>query len=146
MQRDLSDKASRRSQAYIAASEGRSLEILREFWREEGVSPMDNRGDTILHFLAIHGNLAGFEILYSNLSIKDLETRNSNGDTPLHEAAKFGKKDVVEMILKKEKDLVFVRNNLGELEAELEAQILAGFYQTNSVTFAQIVYLCYEIC
>ncbi|KAH0637577.1 hypothetical protein KY290_037925 [Solanum tuberosum] len=114
MQRDLSDKASRRSQAYIAASEGRSLEILREFWREEGVSPMDNRGDTILHFLAIHGNLAGFEILYSNLSIKDLETRNSNGDTPLHEAAKFGKKDVVEMILKKEKDLVFVRNNLGE--------------------------------
>ncbi|KAH0634497.1 hypothetical protein KY284_037283 [Solanum tuberosum] len=114
MQRDLSDKASRRSQAYIAASEGRSLEILREFWREEGVSPMDNRGDTILHFLAIHGNLAGFEILYSNLSIKDLETRNSNGDTPLHEAAKFGKKNVVEMILKKEKDLVFVRNNLGE--------------------------------
>ncbi|KAK4732950.1 hypothetical protein R3W88_025938 [Solanum pinnatisectum] len=114
MQRDLSDKASRRSEAYRAASGGRSLEILCEFWREEGVAPMDNRGDTILHFLAIHGNLAGFEILDPDLSIKDLETRNSNGDTPLHEAAKFGKKEVVEMILKKEKDLVFVRNNLGE--------------------------------
>ncbi|TMW94282.1 hypothetical protein EJD97_010487 [Solanum chilense] len=114
MQKDLNEKASRRSEAYVAASAGRSFEILREFWREEGVAPMDNRGDTILHFLAIHGNLAGFEILNSNLSIKDLETTNSNGDTPLHEAAKFGKKDVVEMILKKEKDLIFVRNNLGE--------------------------------
>lgn len=139
MQKDLSDKASRRSEAYVAASRRSSLEIIREFWREEGVAPMDNRGDTILHFLAIHGNLAGFEILDPDLSIEDLETTNSNGDTPLHEAAKFGKKDVVEMILKKEKDLIFVRNNLGKLGAELEAQIRARFFQTNSVTFVQIV-------
>ncbi|XP_055813980.1 uncharacterized protein LOC129883354 [Solanum dulcamara] len=114
MQSDLSDKASRRSEAYRAASGGRSLKILADFWREEGVTPMDNRGDTILHFLAIHGNLAGFEILDPNLSIKDLEFRNNSGDTPLHEAAKFGKKEVVEMILKKDNDLVFARNNLGE--------------------------------
>lgn len=113
MQRDLSDKASRRSEAYRAASGGRSPEILRDFWREEGVTPMDNRGDTILHVLAIHGNVAGFEILDPHLRIKDLEIRNNSGDTPLHEAAKFGKKDVVELILKKEKDLVLVRNNLG---------------------------------
>ncbi|MCE0481063.1 hypothetical protein HAX54_038460 [Datura stramonium] len=114
MQRDLIDKASRRSEAYRATPGGRSLEILRDFWREEGVTPIDNRGDTILHFLAIHGNVAGFEILDPNLSIKDLEIKNNSGDTPLHEAARFGKKNVVEMILRIEKNLVFVKNNLGE--------------------------------
>ncbi|KAJ8530800.1 hypothetical protein K7X08_023681 [Anisodus acutangulus] len=114
MQIDLSDKACRRSQAYRAVSGGRSLEMLRDFWREEGVTPLDNRGDTILHFLATHGNVAGFKILDPNLSIKDLEIRNNSEDTPLHEAGRFGKKNVVEMILRIEKNLVFVKNKLGE--------------------------------
>ncbi|CAN4120918.1 unnamed protein product [Withania somnifera] len=116
MQRNLSAKASRRSQAYIATSGGRSLEILRDVWREEGATPIDNRGDTILHFLAMHGNLEGFKILDpSFLSIiKDLEIRNNSGDTPLHEAARFGKREVVEMILRIEKNLVLLKNNLGE--------------------------------
>ncbi|KAK4356783.1 hypothetical protein RND71_022393 [Anisodus tanguticus] len=114
MQSDLSAKASRRSKAYRATLGGRSLEILRDFWREEGVTPMDNRGDTILHFLAIHGNVWGFEILDPNMSIKDLEIRNNSGYTPLHEAARFGKKNVVEMLLRIEKNLIFVKNNIGE--------------------------------
>ncbi|KAF3648673.1 putative auxin-induced protein-like [Capsicum annuum] len=114
MQSNLSDKPSQKSQAYIASSEGRSLEILRDFWREEGATPIDNRGDTILHFLAIHGNVAGFENIDPNLSSEDLEIRNNSGDTPLHEAARLGKKNVVEMIMRIEKNLSFVKNNLGE--------------------------------
>ncbi|XP_049388197.1 uncharacterized protein LOC125852514 isoform X3 [Solanum stenotomum] len=119
MQNSFSTKARCRSAAYKAASSSssgvlQSLHVLRDFWKEEGVSPIDNRGDTILHFLAVNGNLAGFEILEPNLSVKDLETRNNSGDTPLHEAARFGKKDMVERILRVEKDLVYVQNNLGE--------------------------------
>ncbi|PHU21154.1 hypothetical protein BC332_06261 [Capsicum chinense] len=118
MQNNFRSKARCRSAAYKAASSSvvvqQSLQVLRDFWREEGVTPIDNRGDTILHFLAVNGNVAGFEILEPNLSIKDLETRNNSGDTPLHEAARFGKKNMVERILRIEKDLVFVQNNLGE--------------------------------
>ncbi|KAH0640692.1 hypothetical protein KY290_037927 [Solanum tuberosum] len=118
MQNNFSTKARCRSAAYKAASSSsgvlQSLHVLRDFWKEEGVSPIDNRGDTILHFLAVNGNVAGFEILEPNLSVKDLETRNNSGDTPLHEAARFGKKDMVERILRIEKDLVYVQNNLGE--------------------------------
>ncbi|XP_069144977.1 protein ACCELERATED CELL DEATH 6-like isoform X1 [Solanum lycopersicum] len=119
MQNNFSTKARCRSAAYKAASSSssgvlQSLQVLRDFWKEEGVSPIDNRGDTILHFLAVNGNVAGFEILEPNLSVQDLETRNNSGDTPLHEAARFGKKDMVERILRIEKDLVYVQNNLGE--------------------------------
>ncbi|KAF3648674.1 hypothetical protein FXO37_19326 [Capsicum annuum] len=118
MQNNFRSKARCRSAAYKAASSSvvvqQSLQVLRDFWREEGVTPIDNRGDTILHFLAVNGNVAGFEILEPNLSIKDLETRNNSGDTPLHEAARFGKKNMAERILRIEKDLVFVQNNLGE--------------------------------
>ncbi|XP_027767659.1 uncharacterized protein LOC107030529 isoform X2 [Solanum pennellii] len=119
MQNNFSTKARCRSAAYKAASSSssgvlQSLQVLRDFWKEEGVSPIDNRGDTILHFLAVNGNVAGFEILEPNLSVKDLETGNNSGDTPLHEAARFGKKDMVERILRIEKDLVYVQNNLGE--------------------------------
>ncbi|XP_060178649.1 uncharacterized protein LOC132608889 isoform X2 [Lycium barbarum] len=116
MQNNFSAKARCRSAAYKAASSSgapQSPEVLSNFWKEEGVASIDNRGDTILHFLAVNGNLKGFEIL-DPLSSKDLETRNNNGDTPLHEAARFGKKDMVQWILRIEKDLVFVQNNLGE--------------------------------
>ncbi|CAN4120921.1 unnamed protein product [Withania somnifera] len=116
MQSNFSAKARSRSAAYKAASSSgvpESLKDLCEFWKEEGVTPIDNRGDTILHFLAVNGNVAGFEIL-EPLNIKDLETRNNSGDTPLHEAARFGKKDMVERILRIEKDLVYAKNNLGE--------------------------------
>ncbi|MCE0481064.1 hypothetical protein HAX54_038461 [Datura stramonium] len=114
---NFSTKARCRSAAYKAATSSsgvpQSLQVLCEFWKEEGVSPIDNRGDTILHFLAVNGNVTGLEIL-DPLSVKDLETRNNSGDTPLHEAVRFGKKDMVERILRIEKDLVFVQNNLGE--------------------------------
>lgn len=102
MQSNFNTKARCRSEAYKAAvSSGalQSLQVLREFWKDEGVSPIDNRGDTILHFLAVNGNMAGFEILEPNLSIKDLETRNNSGDIPLHEAARFGNIEMCDCLI-----------------------------------------------
>lgn len=104
MQNNFSTKARCRSAAYKAASSSssgvlQSLQVLRDFWKEEGVSPIDNRGDTILHFLAVNGNVAGFEILEPNLSVQDLETRNNSGDTPLHEAARFGNVEMCDVDL-----------------------------------------------
>ncbi|KAJ8530801.1 hypothetical protein K7X08_023682 [Anisodus acutangulus] len=117
MQSNFSAKARCRSAAYKAESSSgvlQPLEVLREFWREEGVAMIDNRGDTILHFLAVNGNVAGFEIL-DPLSSKDLETKSNSGDTPLHEAARFGKKDMVERILRIETPL-YVAAASGEKE------------------------------
>ncbi|KAL3518318.1 hypothetical protein ACH5RR_020907 [Cinchona calisaya] len=84
--------------------------------REEGVKPLDKRGDTVLHFLAIYGNVAAFTLLLEEGLVinENLKTKNVNGDTALHEAARFGKKRVAEIVLSREKELVFDRNNLGE--------------------------------
>ncbi|XP_059311410.1 ankyrin repeat-containing protein ITN1-like isoform X2 [Lycium ferocissimum] len=110
--------ASRQSAAYTAAkgNDQKSLEILRDFWREEMVAPINNRGDSILHFLAIGGNVDALRLLIEErlMSSEDLKIKNKNGDTPLHEAARFGRKGVLELILSSGGDLVLMRNNLGE--------------------------------
>ncbi|KAL7215960.1 hypothetical protein ACSBR1_027999 [Camellia fascicularis] len=106
--------------AYKAASEKKpnSLEILCNFWREnEGTTPIvDQRGNTILHFLAIHGNIAAIKMLDKSglLTTEQLKKCNANGEIALHEAARFGHKDVAETMLEKEGDLINARNELGE--------------------------------
>ncbi|XP_028074019.1 ankyrin repeat-containing protein ITN1-like isoform X4 [Camellia sinensis] len=108
------------SDAYKAASEKKpnSLEILCNFWREnEGTTPIvDQRGNTILHFLAIHGNIAAIKMLdkHGLLTTEQLKKCNANGEIALHEAARFGHKDVAETMLEKEGDLINARNELGE--------------------------------
>ncbi|XP_027152262.1 alpha-latrocrustotoxin-Lt1a-like [Coffea eugenioides] len=109
---------SHRSAAYRAVLEGKrqSVENFRSFWREEGVKPLDKCGDTVLHFLAIHGNVAAFRLLLQDglVTSENLKAKNVNGDTALHEAARFGHKDVAEIMLRTEKDLVSDSNKLGE--------------------------------
>ncbi|XP_027178329.1 uncharacterized protein LOC113777446 isoform X2 [Coffea eugenioides] len=109
---------SNRSAAYRAVLEGKkqSVETFRSFWREEGVKPLDKCGDTVLHFLAIYGNVAAFRLLLQDglVTSENLKAKNVNGDTALHEAARFGHKDVAEIMLRTEKGLASECNKLGE--------------------------------
>ncbi|KAL3518299.1 hypothetical protein ACH5RR_020888 [Cinchona calisaya] len=114
----INNNLSHRSAAYSAVLERtpESLETFRRFWREEGVKPLDKHGDTVLHFLASYGNVAAFTLLLKEglVTNENLKLKNVNGDTALHEAARFGKERVAEIMLIREKELVFERNNLGE--------------------------------
>ncbi|XP_027152276.1 ankycorbin-like [Coffea eugenioides] len=114
----INEDWSNRSAAYRAVLEGKkqSVETFRSFWREEGVKPLDKCGDTVLHFLAIYGNVAAFRLLLQDglVTSENLKAKNVNGDTALHEAARFGHRDVVEIMLRTEKDLASESNKLGE--------------------------------
>ncbi|OIT20389.1 hypothetical protein A4A49_38125 [Nicotiana attenuata] len=118
IERKCTTASLRQSAAYTAANrdDEKSIEILRDFCREEMVSPIDNRGDTILHFIAIHGNVRVFRLILEErpVSSEDLRVKNKNGDTPLHEAARFGRKEIVKIMLNLKRDLVLERNNSGE--------------------------------
>ncbi|KAG5543378.1 hypothetical protein RHGRI_016193 [Rhododendron griersonianum] len=120
-----------RSAAFRAASDcdprmrSSSFATVREFWRREGAVPLDTEGNTILHFLAMYGNAFVIQKLVddenSNKSsssgiekCEDLLWRNDMGNTPLHEAARFGRKSVVEILLRKQESLARERNSLGE--------------------------------
>ncbi|KAM3202335.1 putative protein isoform X1 [Capsicum annuum] len=109
----------RESLAYTAAkriNDQKSIEILRDFWREEGASPIDNRDDTILHFIAIHGNASALKLLIEErpVSNQDLRIKNNNGNTVLHEAARFGRLEIVKVLVSLDSEIVLERNNKGE--------------------------------
>ncbi|XP_027100646.2 uncharacterized protein [Coffea arabica] len=114
----FNEDRSNRSAAYRAVLEGKkqSVETFRSFWREEGVKPLDKCGDTVLHFLAIYGNVNAFRLLLQDglVTSENLKAKNVNGDTGLHEAARLGHKDVAEIMLRTEKDLASESNKLGE--------------------------------
>ncbi|KAF7112536.1 hypothetical protein RHSIM_RhsimUnG0219000 [Rhododendron simsii] len=110
---------SHRSRIYKFASEKtpESLPILCDILREYGVAaPIDNRGDTVLHLLAINGNKAAFESLLrvGLLTDEALAKNNVHGDTALHEAARSGQTEVAEIMLTRKQDLVFLRNDMDE--------------------------------
>ncbi|KAI8549823.1 hypothetical protein RHMOL_Rhmol06G0055300 [Rhododendron molle] len=120
-----------RSAAFRAASDCdprsrlSSFETVREFWIQEGAIPLDTGGNTILHFLAMYGNAFVIQKLVNDengnksssssiVKCEDLLGRNDKGNTPLHEAARFGRKSVVEILLRKKESMVRERNSLGE--------------------------------
>nr|GMD73518.1 protein ACCELERATED CELL DEATH 6-like [Ipomoea batatas] len=110
------------SAAYRAAtSSSKALpphdtETLRRFWREARNRPVDIRGNTILHFLAVYGNVAalGALIQESLVRIEELGIKNDDGDTPLHKAARFGQKEAANIILSADINLAWAANILGE--------------------------------
>ncbi|KAI8549818.1 hypothetical protein RHMOL_Rhmol06G0055000 [Rhododendron molle] len=120
-----------RSAAFRAASDYKSqsrssssFATVRDFWTsQEGKEPLDTEGNTILHFLAMYGNAFVVDNLVkdngnnNNSSIvqrEDLLRKNNKGNTPLHEAARFGQKRVVDILLRKQESLARERNGLGE--------------------------------
>ncbi|CAK9184814.1 unnamed protein product [Ilex paraguariensis] len=116
---------SHRSVAYESASENTpdSLPFYRSFLRDNGAVPIDKRGDTVLHLLAINGNVAAMEsLLQADLLLDEMLVRKDvNGNTALHEAARFGHKGVAEIMVKKKPSLAFERNNLNETPLYLSA-------------------------
>ncbi|KAF7141252.1 hypothetical protein RHSIM_Rhsim06G0042700 [Rhododendron simsii] len=116
-----------RSDAFRAASDcdprrrSSSFETVRNFWIQEGAIPLDTGGNTILHFLAMYGNAFVIQKLVDDengnnsiVKCEDLLGRNDKGNTPLHEATRFGRKSVVEILLRKQESLVWQHNGLGE--------------------------------
>ncbi|CAL5351771.1 unnamed protein product [Camellia sinensis] len=90
------------SEAFKLASICNSSESSKgvcKFLMQEGVQPIDARCNTILHFLAMYGNLSAFQKLLRMVYLmhEELMKGNKKGDTALHE-----------------RDLVMVSNNLGE--------------------------------
>ncbi|KAG5549271.1 hypothetical protein RHGRI_014582 [Rhododendron griersonianum] len=118
-----------RSAAFGAASDCKpqsssSFATIREFWIQEGAVPLDTAGNTILHFLAMFGNAFVIQKLVdddengnnnsSTVKNEYLFGRNNKGNTPFHEAARFGRTRVVETLLREQESLVRERNKLGE--------------------------------
>ncbi|KAK3023851.1 hypothetical protein RJ639_044977 [Escallonia herrerae] len=116
----INRSGSRRWDAYKTASvrTPEVVEFLCNYWREEdGTDTLDEQGDTVLHFLAIYGNVEAFEQLIKRnlLSGDQLKDQvNASGDIALHEAARFGQKEVAEVMLKREKNMVSVQNKSDE--------------------------------
>ncbi|CAL5420668.1 unnamed protein product [Camellia sinensis] len=103
------------SEAFGHASSCNSFEsskVVCKFLMQEGVQPIDARCNTILHFLAMYGNRTAFRMFLKNGILTHEELMK--GNTALHEAVKFGQKEVVEVLLEYERDFVMVSNNLGE--------------------------------
>ncbi|KAK3018819.1 hypothetical protein RJ639_003051 [Escallonia herrerae] len=67
-----------------------ALDSLRNFWGSHGAEPIDERRHTLLHLLAIEGNVDAFKELFEHglVSSYQVKKRNDNGDTALHEAAR----------------------------------------------------------
>ncbi|XP_031114015.1 uncharacterized protein LOC116017544 [Ipomoea triloba] len=111
------------SAAYRAATSSskalppHDMETLRRFWKEERNRPVDMRGNTILHFLAVYGNVAALGALIQEslqVSSEELGMKNDDGDTPLHKAARFGQKEAANIILSADINLAWAANILGE--------------------------------
>ncbi|KAK2975372.1 hypothetical protein RJ640_012383 [Escallonia rubra] len=107
-----------KTRAYTLAKEKteEALDFLCNFWRNEGAEPIDERRHTLLHLLAINGNIDAFKRLFELglVSSHQVKKRNDKGDTALHEAARFGEEAIAVLMLTKERDLVSMRNTLGE--------------------------------
>ncbi|MCD7449640.1 hypothetical protein HAX54_000870, partial [Datura stramonium] len=87
-----------------------------KFYAIFGEKEANNRGDTILHFIAIHGNATALKLLIEerSLSSRDLRIKNKNGDTALHEATRFGRLEIGNMMVNLDSEIVLERNNKGE--------------------------------
>ncbi|CAL5394537.1 unnamed protein product [Camellia sinensis] len=114
------------SEVYNAAKSQKqqSLIVLSDFCRAGlATAPLDERRNTVLHFIAIYGNAVAIKKLLREglLTIDELKKGNANGDTTLHEAVRYGRMEVVQPLIEKETSLIFERNKSGETPLYLAA-------------------------
>ncbi|GMP54590.1 hypothetical protein CsSME_00019710 [Camellia sinensis var. sinensis] len=101
-----------------------SLIVLSDFCRAGlATAPLDERRNTVLHFIAIYGNAVAIKKLLREglLTIDELKKGNANGETTLHEAVRYGRMEVVQPLIEKETSLIFERNKSGETPLYLAA-------------------------
>ncbi|XP_019199125.1 PREDICTED: ankyrin repeat domain-containing protein 6-like [Ipomoea nil] len=133
------------SAAYRAATSSskalppHDMETLGRFWKEARNRPVDIRGNTILHFLAVYGNVGALRALIQEcvVSIEELGMMNNDGDTPLHKAARFGQKEAVHIMLSADMNLACAANILGETPLYVSAA--AGEEQVFSILLSATV-------
>ncbi|OIS99794.1 PREDICTED: E3 ubiquitin-protein ligase MIB2-like [Nicotiana attenuata] len=103
------------SKAYILSSDN-DIEESLALVREEGFISLNQRCDTMLHFLAIEGNVAAFRALIEEglLGREALRKKNVKGCTSLHEAARYGEKEVAEIMLMQDIDLAHLKDEARE--------------------------------
>ncbi|KAM3397095.1 hypothetical protein P3S68_000607 [Capsicum galapagoense] len=85
--------------------------------KEKGLISVTQGGDTVLHFLAMKGDVCAFRALVEQglVSIEALRIKNNvKGHTALHEAVRYGHKDIAEIMLIQDSDLVFMGDYAGE--------------------------------
>ncbi|CAL5336762.1 unnamed protein product [Camellia sinensis] len=114
------------SEVYNAAKSQKqqSLIVLSDFCRAGlATAPLDERRNTVLHFIAIYGNAVAIKKLLREglLTIDELKKGNANGETTLHEAVRYGRMEVVQPLIEKETSLIFERNKSGETPLYLAA-------------------------
>ncbi|XP_042504952.1 ankyrin repeat-containing protein At5g02620-like [Macadamia integrifolia] len=119
---------------YKAAEKGKDqLDIFLEFYRERPTSPINDRGDTILHLLILNKNITTASELLKLPLLDGLTAKNSKGNTPLHEAAMVGNDalTIAELMVGKEKSLVSECN----LKGETPLYLAAAYGQTKMFNF-----------
>ncbi|XP_042511748.1 espin-like [Macadamia integrifolia] len=107
--------------AYRAAVHG-NLQILMKFNARELTSPINIWGGTIFHVLALNCHTKAVIELLNSLSsssssmsmINGLNTKNFNGNIPLHEGARVGALEIAKLMVRKEESLLHERNSMGE--------------------------------
>ncbi|XP_042510985.1 protein ACCELERATED CELL DEATH 6-like isoform X1 [Macadamia integrifolia] len=107
---------------YRAAENGENLSILLKFYTErQQTSPINSRGDTVLHTLILNHHIKAANELLNLQVFHGLTAKNCKGNTVLHEAAKVGALEIAMLLIQKEESLICEPNLMGETPLYLAA-------------------------
>ncbi|WOG81585.1 hypothetical protein DCAR_0100736 [Daucus carota subsp. sativus] len=106
-----------RSKIYksLADQDSKTVDFLCKCWNSKPAEPLDGRGDTLLHLLVICQNVKALEELMKvrdsdgteeHLTQEHLKKQNLRGETALHEAARHDDVCIVDLLLRKEAELI----------------------------------------
>ena len=98
------------------ACENGHLELLQYLVEVGGCDPksvVDEYGNTLVHYAAVHGQIYILQDLIDHFSC-DLMKGNASKNTPLHSAANKNQIEVVKFLCERSVECVFLKNSLGQ--------------------------------